>query len=176
MPTSSRKHTSRPLRLYLIDAHPLIRLGLRSFFDTQPSVSIEGDASTLAAALPALRLCKPDVVITDTFPMPKRVLNRQRFRVLYTFETLEHCSPAKLTQHLKHGRAGIALKNLPMNEFLRAVDQVAAGRGNNDPAFLCFVEEKRRRRDTVRQMRRNNRRRSNRRKEQKKVKTLRQSR
>ena len=160
MPTPSRKQTSRPLRLYLIDAHPLIRLGLRSFFDTRPSVSVVGDASTLAAALPALQLCKPDVVITDSFPIPKRVLNRQRLRVLYTFETLEHCSPARLTQHLKHGRAGFALKNLPMDEFLRAVYQVAAGRGYNDPSFLRLVEEKRRRRDTIRQMRRNNGRRS----------------
>ena len=160
MPTPSRKQTSRPLRLYLIEAHPLVRLGFRSFFDTRPSISVVGDASTLAAALPALQLCKPDVVITDTFPIPKRVLNRQRFRVLYTFETLEHCSLARLTQHLKHGRAGIALKNLPMDEFLRAVYQVAAGRGYNDPSFLRLVEEKRRRRDTVRQMRRSNGRRS----------------
>lgn len=161
MPTPSRKQTSRPLRLYLIEAHPLVRLGFRSFFDTRPSISVVGDASTLAAALPALQLCKPDVVITDTFPIPKAVLRRQHaLHVLYTFETLEHCSPARLTQHLKHGRAGIALKNLPMDEFLRAVDQVAAGRRYNDPSFLRLVEEKRRRRDTVRQMRRNNGRRS----------------
>jgi len=169
MPTPSRKQTSRPLRLYLIEAHPLVRLGFRSFFDTRLSISVVGDASTLAAALPALQLCKPDVVITDTFPIPKAVLRRQHaLHVLYTFETLEHCSPARLTQHLKHGRAGIALKNLPMDEFLRAVYQVAAGRGYNDPSFLRLVEEKRRRRDTVRQMRRNNGRRSTQEKNSKK--------
>ena len=169
MPTPSRKQTSHPLRLYLIEAHPLVRLGFRSFFDTRPSISVVGDASTLAAALPALQLCKPDVVITDTFPIPKAVLRRQHaLHVLYTFETLEHCSPARLTQHLKHGRAGIALKNLPMDEFLRAVYQVAAGRGYNDPSFLRLVEEKRRRRDTIRQMRRNNGRRSTQEKNSKK--------
>lgn len=130
MPLPLRKQISLPLRLYLIDAHPLIRLGLRSFFDTQPSVSVVGDSSTLAAALPALWLCKPDVVITDTFPIPKAVLRRQHtLHVLYTFETLEHCSPVRLTQHLKHGRAGIALKSLPLDEFLRAVYLVSAGRG-----------------------------------------------
>lgn len=98
MTTSARTRTPRPLRIALIDAHPVVRLGLRSLFESQPPFSVVGDTSTLDAALPVLRLCEPDVLITDTFPIPQSVLRRQpTLRVLYTFEALEHCSLARLT-------------------------------------------------------------------------------
>lgn len=148
MTTASQKRTLRhPVRLYLIDAHPVARLGLRSFFDTQPSVSVVGESSTLAAALPSLRLCKPDLVVTDRFPIPKRVLRRlPALRVLYTFDTLEHCSPAKLMENLIHGQAGFALKSLSLDRLLKAVRQIAAGRRYGDPAFMRLVKAEQQRR------------------------------
>ena len=174
MTTPARTRPPRPLRIALLDAHPVVRLGLRSLFESQPSFSVVGDTSTLAAALPVLRLCEPDVLITDTFPIPQSVLRRQpTLRVLYTFETLEHCSLASLTQALRQGQAGFVLKTIPLNRLCRAVRQVAAGRQYRDPAFMRLVEATRRQQDTVRQMRRKKGRRSTRRDKQKSVKTLR---
>ena len=87
-----------------------------------------GDTSTLAAALPVLRLCEPDVLITDTFPIPQTVLRLQlTLPVLYTFETLEHCSLARLTQELRQEQAGIVLKTIPLDRLCLAVRQVASG-------------------------------------------------
>lgn len=147
MPTPSRTRTSHPLQLYFIDAHPIARLGLRSFFENQPSVSVVGDASTFTAALPELRRRKPDVLITDAFPIPQRVLRRlPALRMLYTFDTLEHCSPAKLMENLIHGQAGFALKNLSLDRLLKAVRQVAAGRKYRDPAFMRLVKTEQQRR------------------------------
>ena len=163
MTTPARKRTAHPLRIALIDAHPVVRLGLRSLFESQPSFSVVGDTSTLATALPAFRLGEPDVLITDTFPIPPSVLRRPHpLRVLYTFETLEHCSLASLTQELRQGQAGFVLKSIPLNRLRLAVRQVASGRQYRDPAFIRLVEEKRRQHDTVRQTRRNKGRRSNR--------------
>jgi len=143
MTTGSWKRTSRPLRIYLIDVHPIVRLGLRNFFENQPSVTVVGDASTLAAALPDLRLYKPDVLITDSFPIPQPVLRRlPTLRVLYTFETLEHCSLARLMEDLIHGHTGFALKSLPLDRLLKAVRQVAAGRKYRDAAFMRLVKAK----------------------------------
>lgn len=174
MTTPARKQPSRPLRIALIDAHPVVRLGLRSLFESQPSFSVVGDTSTLAAALPALRLCEPDVLITDTFPIPQSVLRRQpTLRVLYTFETLEHCSLARLTQELRQRQAGFVLKNIPLERLRLAVRQIASGRQYQNPAFLRLVKATRRQQDTGQQMRRNKGRRSTRREQQKEVKTLR---
>ncbi|OQW38285.1 MAG: hypothetical protein A4C66_12135 [Nitrospira sp. HN-bin3] len=174
MTTPARKQTSRPLRITLIDAHPVVRLGLRSLFESQPSFSVVGDTSTLAAALPALQLSEPDVLITDTFPIPPSVFRRPHpLRVLYTFETLEHCSLASLTQELRQGPAGFVLKTIPLNRLRLAVRQVALGRPYRDPAFMRLVEATRRQQDTVRQRRRGKGHRRNRRAQQKDVKTLR---
>lgn len=143
MTTRSWRRTSRPLRIYLIDAHPIVRLGLRAFFEKRPSVAVVGDAPTLAAALPDLRRCKPEMLITDTFPIPQPVSRRLPFlRVLYTFETLERCSLARLMEDLLHGQAGFALKSLSLDRFLRAVRQVAAGRKYRDAAFMRLVKAK----------------------------------
>ncbi|MDF0673959.1 MAG: hypothetical protein P0120_06400 [Nitrospira sp.] len=154
MTTAARKRSSGPLLIYLIDAHPVARLGLCSFFENQPSVSVVGDASTLAAALPDLRRCKPDVLITDIFPIPKRVLGRMRtLRVLYTFETLEQCSLPRLMEDLTHGQAGFALKSLSLDSLLKAVRQVAAGRRYRDPAFMRLVKAEQQRRARSHQVR-----------------------
>lgn len=147
MITPARKRSSGPLLIYLIDRHPVARLGLRSFFENQPSVSVMGDAPTLAAALPDLRHGKADVLITDTFPIPQRVLRRMpTLRVLYTFDTLEQCSLARLTEDLIHGQAGFALKSLPLDKLLKAVRQVAAGRKYRDPAFMRLAKAEQQRR------------------------------
>lgn len=174
MTTPARKRTSRPLQIALIDAHPVVRLGLRSLFESQPAFSIVGDTSTLGAALPALRLCEPDVLITDTFPIPQSVLRRQpTLRVLYTFETLVHSSLARLTQELRQGQAGFVVKTIPLERLLLAVRQVASGRHYREPAFMRLVEAKRRQQDTVRQRRGKKNRQSDRRAKPKSAKTLR---
>lgn len=142
MTTPSQKRARRqPLSIYLIDAHPVARLGLRAFFDRHPSVIVAGDAATLAAALQDLRRSKPDVLITDSFPIPQRVLGRlPTLRVLYTLESLEHCPPVRLLEDLTHGQAGFALKSLSLDRLLKALRQVAAGRRYRDPAFMRLVE------------------------------------
>jgi DNA-binding NarL/FixJ family response regulator len=142
MTTPARKRASGPLQIYLIDAHPVARLGLRAFFENQAAVFLVGDASTLAAALPDLPRCKPEVLITDTFPIPQRVFRRlPTLPVLYTFDTLERCSPARLMEALGHGQAGFALKSLSLDKLLKAVRQVAAGRKYRDPAFMRLVKK-----------------------------------
>lgn len=141
MTTPARKRASGPLSIYLIDAHPVARLGLRSFFENQLSFFVVGDSSTLAAALSDLLHYKPDVLITDTFPIPQRLFRRlSTLRVLYTFDTLEQCSPARLMETLGHGQAGFALKSLSLDSLLKAVRQVAAGRKYRDPAFMRLVK------------------------------------
>lgn len=147
MTTPARKRASRPLRIYFVDAYPIAQLGLRSFFENQPSVSVVGDASTFTAALPELSRCKPDVLITDAFPIPQPVLRRlPSLHVLYTFDTLEHCSPARLMEDPLHGQAGFALKSLSLDRLLKAVRQVAAGQKYRDPSFMRLVKAEQQRR------------------------------
>ncbi len=54
-----------PIRLLVVDDHPLVRLGLVKVFATARNVEVVGQASDVAEALAAVRACRPDVVVMD---------------------------------------------------------------------------------------------------------------
>jgi DNA-binding NarL/FixJ family response regulator len=54
-----------PVRLMLVDDHPVIRLGLSALFQTVPHFEVVGEAATAADAIATARSVQPDVVILD---------------------------------------------------------------------------------------------------------------
>jgi two-component system response regulator NreC len=55
----------RPVRLLLVDDHPIVRSGLRMLFLSEPAMTIVGEAGSGEAAVEAVARLKPDVVIMD---------------------------------------------------------------------------------------------------------------
>jgi DNA-binding NarL/FixJ family response regulator len=55
----------RPVRLLLVDDHPIVRSGLRMLFLSEPTMTIVGEADSGEAAVEAVARLKPDVVIMD---------------------------------------------------------------------------------------------------------------
>lgn len=56
---------SEPVRLLLVDDHPIVRTGLRMLFQSEPGLVVVGEADSGAAALKAAEQLHPDVVIMD---------------------------------------------------------------------------------------------------------------
>jgi DNA-binding NarL/FixJ family response regulator len=54
-----------PVRLLLVDDHPIVRSGLRMLFLSEPTMTIVGEADSGEAAVEAVARLKPDVVIMD---------------------------------------------------------------------------------------------------------------
>ncbi len=54
-----------PLRLLLVDDHPIVRTGLRMLFQAEPDLQVVGEASGGAEAISAVQKLHPDVVIMD---------------------------------------------------------------------------------------------------------------
>lgn len=54
-----------PLRLLLVDDHPIVRTGLRMLFQSEPGMEVIGEADSGAAAIAAVLRLHPDVVIMD---------------------------------------------------------------------------------------------------------------
>lgn len=55
-----------PIRLLLVDDHQLLRLGLRTLFEEQPTqITVAGEAGTLAEGLALSQELQPDVVLLD---------------------------------------------------------------------------------------------------------------
>lgn len=59
-----------PIRVLLVDDHPLMREGLRRILDEQPDIAVVGEAWDGEVAVQAARRWQPDVIIMDV-DMPK---------------------------------------------------------------------------------------------------------
>ncbi len=75
----TRQTTSR---LLIVDDHPLILSGIQALLEGQADLDVIGTAQTAHAALEAVRLCRPDLVIADgTLPESFSPFHQIRFDV-----------------------------------------------------------------------------------------------
>ncbi len=120
------------IRVLLVDDEPLVRQGLRTILESDPSIVVVAEAGDGAAALVAVRRGGVDVVCMDVrmpdvdgiratelilrLPDPPKVL------VVTTFS-----SDAYVLDALRVGAAGFVLKRATADELIAAVRSVAAG-------------------------------------------------
>lgn len=52
-------------RIFIVDDHPLIRRGLRQLFEAEATLTVCGEAATIAEGISGIRNCSPDLVIVD---------------------------------------------------------------------------------------------------------------
>ena len=121
-------------RVFLVDDQALVRAGLRMVLDSQPDMTVVGEAQDGRQALESLAVTTADVVLMDV-RMPRldgvaatRMLierdgeSAARVIVLTTFDLDEYVFPA-----LRAGASGFLLKNAEPEELLAAIRAVASG-------------------------------------------------
>jgi CheY-like chemotaxis protein len=54
-----------PARILIVDDHPVTRLGLRQLIETEPDLTVCGEADTFEGTIEAMRTLDPDLVIVD---------------------------------------------------------------------------------------------------------------
>jgi DNA-binding NarL/FixJ family response regulator len=130
----------RSITVVLADRHDLIRQGMRSLLETEPSFTVVGEAADGWAALELVNRLHPSVLVAD-FSLPglsgtdvTRNVNKRfpQTRVLMLSSQVEE---GYVLESLKSGAAGYALKQSGVEELIQAVREVAGGRRYLSPSL-----------------------------------------
>ena len=124
-----------PIRVLLVDDHALLRAGFRTILDTQPDITVVGEASTGAEAVAQAAALHPDVITMDVqMPDMDGIEATRRLvadpavsaaiAVVTTFDRDDY-----LYQALEAGASGFLLKNAGAEDLISAVRALAAGDG-----------------------------------------------
>lgn len=129
-----------PIRVVIVDDHPMMRDGLRHVLAPQPDIDVVGEAADGRDAVDVIRSTSPDVVLMD-LQMPEldgvgalRALatdpGSPAVLVLTTYDT-----DADIYNAIDAGAAGYLLKDAPADQILAAVRALARG----EPALAAPV-------------------------------------
>ncbi|ARF53861.1 response regulator [Streptomyces gilvosporeus] len=129
----------RPIRVFVLDDHEVVRRGVQDLLDAEPDIEVVGDAGTADHALargPALR---PDVAVLDV-RLPDgdgisvcREL-RSRMPGLGCLMLTSFDDDDALLDAIMAGAAGYVLKEIKGADLVTAVRTIASGRSMLDPA------------------------------------------
>ena len=129
----------KTVRVLLVDDHEIVRLGLRMVLSQQPSVTVAGEAATMADAIQQANKLKPDVILMD-IRLPDgsgvdacREILSDRPDTQVIFLTSFSDDDSVLAAVLA-GARGYVLKEIDSASLVRAIHAVAAGRSILDLA------------------------------------------
>jgi DNA-binding NarL/FixJ family response regulator len=134
----------RPVRILMVDDHPIVLAGLKALVGADPDFAIVGEARDGRTALRLARQLVPDVVVMDiSLPEMNGIelaaalrAERPECRVLVL---TVHEERAYLRQLVELGVGGYLLKRSAADELSRAIHAVAAGGMYLDPAIAGKV-------------------------------------
>jgi two-component system NarL family response regulator len=127
-----------PVRLIVIEEHPLTRIGLLSVLNAERDMTVLGAAADLSAALMMIERLSPDTVLLD----PDLTSIDGPTAVRFLLERAPHVRVVALGQHdgdeeiyriLEAGACGYLFKNDPVSDIVAALRDARAGRSFVSP-------------------------------------------
>ncbi len=133
-----------PIRVLLVDDHPVVRRGLRSLLESLSGYTVVGEAADGVAAVREVQLTRPDVVLMD-IRMPgqdgleaTRAIRLAAPSVAVLMLTMLDEDDAVFAA-MRAGARGYLLKGAEQHEIDRAIRAVAAGEAIFSPGVAVRV-------------------------------------
>ncbi|WP_269163300.1 MULTISPECIES: response regulator [unclassified Modestobacter] len=141
---------SGPIRVFLLDDHEIVRRGVADVLETDPGITVVGEAKNAAEALARVPALRPDVAVLDV-RLPDgdgvsvcREL-RSRMPDLKAVMLTSYSDDEALFEAIMAGASGYLLKQILGQDLVSAVRTVAGGGSLLDPAAAAAVMQRMRR-------------------------------
>lgn len=137
---------SRPIRVLVVDDHPLLRVGLREAIASQPDMEVAGEAANGREAVERFHALRPDVTVMD-IAMPeiggveamaaiRHDFPCARIVMLTTFK-----GDAQIMRAVQGGAAGFLLKSTLRKELLETIRAVHQGQRRIPPEIAMELAQ-----------------------------------
>lgn len=123
---------TEPIRVLVVDDHPVVRQGLRSFLDLQPDLTVVGEAADGVEAVTVAGEVLPDVILLDL-----RMPGADGVQALHGLGTAGSTAkvlvitsatePAAVLPAIRAGAAGYVYKDVDPHALAAAIRSVHAG-------------------------------------------------
>ena len=136
--------TGERTTVFLLDDHEMVRAGLKVMLEASGRVEVVGESDSAVEAASRIPAIKPDVAILDA-----RLPDGSGIEVCRTIRAVDpNLKALILTSYdddealfaaIMAGAAGYVLKDVKGQDFLDAIERVAAGQSLIDPALMARV-------------------------------------
>lgn len=122
----------KKIRILVADDHALLRVGLNTMLNTQPDMTVVGEAGNGRDAVALARELKPDVMVMDLM-MPKldgAEATRQITEALPDTKVIiltSYGTSADLVRAISNGAVGAQMKGSPIDAIIKAIRTVHSG-------------------------------------------------
>ena len=129
--TWSTRIMSKPITVFLMDDHEVVRHGVRALLESTGEIVVVGEASNATDALARIPATRPDVAVLDVrVPDGNGIEVCREVRNEGTTQCLiltSYSDDEALFEAIMAGASGYVLKQVRGNELTSAVRRVAAG-------------------------------------------------
>ncbi len=133
-----------PIRVLIVDDHPVVRDGLRAMLATQPDMEVVGEAATGTEAVARAHTLRPDVVLMD-LQMPQLdgpgaiAALREREPGVHVLVLTTYGTDVDITRAVDAGATGYLLMDAPREQLFSAIRSAASGESALSPSVAARV-------------------------------------
>ncbi len=142
-----RSKPNHPVRILVVDDHPIVRLGIRQMIAAEPDLEICGEADSAQAALQLARALKPHLAVVDLSLAQGTALTlirelRESVPGLEVLVLSMHDETLFAERVLRAGARGYIMKQAAIDGLVGAIRQVASGSVYISPRMTQRVLER----------------------------------